>query len=73
MEEIIEGPNLVIKQDQEFINGMDEWNFSHHRDSGLIDCLKVTQISETEAERQTLDFLRKHIQKGKSPLCGKSI
>ena len=73
LEEIIEGPNLVIKQDQEFINGMDEWNFSHHRDSGLIDCLKVTQISETEAERQTLDFLRKHIQKGKSPLCGNSI
>ena len=73
LDEISEGPNLVIKQPQEFIDGMDEWNVNQHTNSGLIECLKVTQISEAEAEKQTLDFLVKHTQKGKSPLCGNSI
>ena len=73
LEEVNEGPNLVIKQPKEFINGMDEWNKTHHSNSGLLDCLKVTQVSEVEAEKQTLDFLKKHASKGKSPLCGNSI
>lgn len=73
LDEIIEGPNLVIKQPQEFIDGMDEWNASHHRDSGLIDCLKIAKTSQREAELQTLSFLRKHTSKGESPLCGNSI
>ena len=73
LEEIIEGPNLVIKQSQEIIDGMDEWNTNQHSNSGLIDCIKVSQISEIEAEQQTLDFLKKHSKKGKSPLCGNSI
>ena len=49
LDEIIEGPSLVIKQPQEFIEGMDEWNSSQHRDSGLIDCLRIAKISESEA------------------------
>jgi len=73
LDEIKEGPNLVIRQPQEYIDGMDEWNINQHTNSGLIDCLKVTKISETDAEKQTLEFLRKHATKGKSPLCGNSI
>ena len=73
LENKIEGPNLVIKQPQEFIDGMDEWNTNQHSNSGLIDCLKVAKLTESEAEHLTLDFLRKHTQKGKSPLCGNTI
>ena len=73
LDEIKEGPNLVIRQPQEYIDGMDEWNINQHTNSGLIDCLKVTKISETDAESQTLEFLRKHAKEGKSPLCGNSI
>ena len=73
LEEIKEGPNLVIKQPQEYIDGMDDWNINQHTNSGLIDCLKVTNVSEAEAEKQTLEFLMKHVQRGKSPLCGNSI
>ena len=36
LDEIIEGPSLVIKQPQEFIEGMDEWNSSQHKDLSLI-------------------------------------
>ena len=73
LDEIKEGPNLVIRQPQEYIDGMDEWNINQHTNSGLIACLKVTKISETDAESQTLEFLRKHAKEGKSPLCGNSI
>ena len=73
LEEIKEGPNLVIRQSQEYIDGMDEWNLNQHTSSGLMESLKVTPISAVDAENQTLDFLRKHTKKGKSPLCGNSI
>ena len=71
--EIIEGPNLVIKQPQEFIDNMDEWNTNQHNNSGLVDSLKVTKITIEEAERQTIDFLNAYGEKGRSPLCGNSI
>ena len=35
---------------------MDEWNINQHTNSGLIDCLKVTKISETEAEQSNTRF-----------------
>ena len=46
--EIIEGPNLVIKQSQEFIDNMDEWNTNQHNSSGLVDSLKQMEDSGDE-------------------------
>ena len=43
--EIIEGPNLVIKQPQEFIDNMDEWNTNQHNSSGLVESLRVTNVT----------------------------
>ena len=51
LEEVFEGPNLVIKQPQEFIDGMDDWNLKQHGSSGLLECLKVTEVTELEAEK----------------------
>jgi len=73
LSEIIEGPNLVIKQPEEFINNMDEWNTKQHNKSGLVESLKVTNINTEEAQKQTLEFLTFHAQKGQSPLCGNTI
>ena len=73
LSEIIEGPNLVIKQPEEFINNMDEWNTKQHSKSGLVESLKVTNINTEEAQKQTLEFLTVHTQKGQSPLCGNTI
>ncbi len=73
LSEIIEGPNLVIKQPEEFINNMDEWNTKQHNKSGLVESLKVTNINTEEAQKQTLEFLTVHAQKGQSPLCGNTI
>jgi oligoribonuclease len=73
LEEVFEGPNLVIKQPQEFVDGMDDWNLKQHGSSGLLECLKVTEVTELEAEKATLNFLRDHTEKGTSPLCGNTI
>ena len=68
-----EGPNLVITQPDEVMNSMDQWNTDHHTNSGLVQKVKESNITESMAERQTIDFLSKYIIKGQSPLCGNTI
>ena len=70
---LAEGPELVINQPQQFLDGMDEWNTQHHGSSGLIENVKQSHISSAEAERQTLAFLAKHVPKSSSPMCGNTI
>ena len=73
LDDCIEGPNLTINQPMRYLHEMDDWNTEHHSESGLLDSVKVSKITEKEAESQTLDFLRKHSKEGTSPLCGNSI
>ena len=61
--EIIDGPNLVVSQPQEYIDAMDDWNQTHHGDSGLIEDVLNSNISQEEAEQETLRFLREHVKK----------
>jgi oligoribonuclease len=70
---LAEGPALAIYQTDEVLAKMDEWNTTHHRDSGLTQRVKNSCISAQQAERQTLDFLSKYVEKGASPMCGNSI
>ncbi len=68
-----EGPNLVIKQPDEVLNAMDEWNTDHHNRSGLVQKVKESNITESIAEKQTIEFLSKYVPKGIAPLCGNTI
>ena len=43
---VAEGPNLVINQPKELIEGMDEWNTNQHGNSGLIKSVQQSSISE---------------------------
>jgi len=70
---LAEGPVLAIHQNDAILNGMDEWNTRQHGGSGLIDRVRNSRISESEAEQQTLAFLRQYVPAGKSPMCGNSI
>ena len=47
---IAEGPVLAIRQEQALLNGMDEWNQTHHSASGLLDRIAREGVSEIEAE-----------------------
>jgi oligoribonuclease len=70
---IAEGPMLAIHQSDEVLAAMDEWNTRQHGGSGLTKRVQETCITAVEAERLTLAFLDKHVEKGASPMCGNSI
>lgn len=73
LNEIAEGPDLVIHQPQEVMDGMDEWNTRQHGDSGLTERALASSLSMQDAETQTIDFLEKYVTAGTSPMCGNSV
>jgi oligoribonuclease len=68
-----EGPCLAIHHSDEVLNRMDEWNRTHHAASGLVQRSRESKITVTEAERQTLEFIKKYCPPNTSPLCGNSV
>ena len=70
---IAEGPNLAIKQSDALLDKMDDWNQKHHSATGLISKVKQSNISECNAEAQTIEFLLRYAEENTSPMCGNSI
>ena len=70
---IEEGPVVVIGQSDECLEAMDDWCVRVHKQSGLLEKVVNSSVTEAQAQDQTLDFLYKHCQPGKSPLCGNSV
>ncbi len=70
---LAEGPVIAIHQPQHVLAAMDDWNQSHHRDSGLLERVQASRDDERSAELQTLAFLESWCKAGASPLCGNSI
>jgi oligoribonuclease len=70
---VAEGPVIAVHQPDEALNAMDEWNTRTHGVNGLTERVRASAIDEAEAERQTIEFLRQHVAKNKSPMCGNSI
>lgn len=73
LELIAEGPDLVIHQPDSVLDNMSAWCIEHHGQSGLTAACRASTISLAEAERLTLEFLAKHCQPGRAPLCGNTI
>lgn len=70
---IAEGPVIAVHQPDSLLDAMDEWCTKTHGENGLTQRVKDSRISEAEAEQQTLEFLKQHVEPGQSPLCGNSI
>ena len=70
---LAEGPVLAVHQSDALLDGMDEWNTRQHNGSGLVARVRDSEVDETEAQRQTIDFLSAYLPAGKSPMCGNSI
>ncbi len=70
---LAEGPVFVIHQADEVLDGMDSWNKGTHGRSGLIERVKASTVSESQAEAEMIEFLRRYVPPGKSPMCGNSI
>ena len=70
---LAEGPILAVHQSDAILNGMDDWNKRTHAATGLIERVKLSNLTEVDVERLTVDFLRQYVAKNKSPMCGSSI
>jgi oligoribonuclease len=73
LNELAEGPVLAIRQSQETMDGMDDWNTRQHGDSGLIARVLESEVDAHEAEAATIAFLSEWVDEGASPMCGNSI
>lgn len=73
LENRIEGPVLIIHQNDEQLDRMDAWNRGTHGKSGLIDKVRASTLTEQRAEEQLIAFLMQYVPKGCSPMCGNSI
>ncbi len=67
------GPVITVFQEDSVLDAMDEWNVSHHTESGLLARVKAEGIAIEEGEEKILEFLRLHVDDKASPLCGNSI
>ncbi len=70
---IAEGPSYVIAQPDTVLQRMNDWNRSHHTQSGLLGEVRERGVSLSEAEQGTLTFLAQYVTKKGSPMCGSSI
>src|SRR3954471_23729043 len=58
---VAEGPVLVVHQFADVLDRMDDWNKSTHSKSGLIDRVKASALTETQAEQQMLAFITNYV------------
>ncbi len=70
---LAEGPVLVVHQPAAVLDGMDEWNTRTHAETGLCERVRASSLTESDVERQVLEFLQQYVPKGRSPMCGNSI
>jgi oligoribonuclease len=70
---LAEGPVLVIHQPDEVLDAMDAWNKGTHKKSGLSEKVRASRLSEAQAEKSAVEFLREHVAANVSPMCGNSI
>ena len=68
-----EGPVMAIHQDNAILESMDEWNTRQHKSSGLTERVRDSSVDESQAEQETLQFLRQYLEPGVSPMCGNGI
>jgi len=70
---LAEGPNLVINQPKEVMDGMGEWCVEHHGRSGLTKKVLESKLSAADADQIVYDFVKQWVPQGKCPLGGNSV
>ena len=70
---LAEGPVFAIHQSDETLGKMDAWNRGTHGRSGLTERVKASTVTEADAEKALVDFLKHFVPAGKSPMCGNTI
>ena len=73
LEIIDRGPVLAIRQSAARLAAMDAWNRRTHKKSGLLDRVRNEGVTVAEAQRVTLNFIKRYCYAQTAPLCGNSI
>ncbi len=68
-----EGPVFAVAQPEPVLAAMDDWNQKTHGESGLLDRIRKEGVSMAQAEAETLEFVRRHVDERTAPLCGNTI
>ncbi len=69
----VEGPVIAIHQSDEELAKMDAWNRGTHGRSGLTERVKASTVTEADAQKEALRFMKRYVPKAKVPMCGNSI
>jgi oligoribonuclease len=73
LEIVAHGPAIPIRASEARLARMDEWNQTTHAKSGLLERIRREGVTVAEAERQTLNFVKRYCYAKTAPLCGNSI
>lgn len=73
LEIIDRGPVIAIRASEARLAKMDAWNQRTHGASGLLERVRTEGVSVSDAEEQTLRFVKKYCYAKTAPLCGNSI
>jgi oligoribonuclease len=71
--EVLEEYHSVVRQPQTYLDSMDDWNRTHHKESGLLALIAKGKAPEA-VEADLLDFISRHYAQEEKPvLAGNSI
>ncbi|HJZ23204.1 MAG TPA: oligoribonuclease [Candidatus Babeliales bacterium] len=70
---IVEGPSLVIHQSEDVLVSMEAWPKQHHTQSGLLERVRASSIFTEQAEEQIMMFIRQYCSPGTGLLAGNSV
>lgn len=74
LEIVAEGPDLVVHQPPQALEGMESVVVEMHTSSKLLDAIAASTITLEAAGQATLAFIREHVPEARTvPLCGNSI
>jgi len=67
---LAQGPNLAIRVPDALLEAMDEWNTTHHHNSGLVDRIKNEGVAVEEAEEAPWRSCRNGLSRTPPPCVG---
>jgi oligoribonuclease len=70
---IAKGPVIAIRASEARLAKMDDWNQRTHKASGLLERVRSEGVAVAEAEKLTLNFVKRYCFAKTAPLCGNSI
>jgi len=70
---VAKSESMAISATKDELSYMDDWCQNQHTKSGLLKRVSDTDIIISKAESKMLDFIKKYVDKGESPMCGNSV